>query len=267
MKYLCDYHTHSNYSFDATGSINEICRVAEKKGLKEICITDHYEYGVPEEEWRNLISQGYLNEILEIKEIFKGRVRVKIGIEVGQPHLSLKESQKFLKRIPYDYVIGSIHRVPPGIYAKNFDYSKYKIGDILELYLNEIKKMLAVADFDCLGHMDLIKRYGFNFYNERITLCNKKDLLEEVLKLIISKNKGIEINTSGLRGVTKESMPGIDVLRLYKKLGGEILTLGSDSHNASDVGTGILDGIELAKEAGFKYITIFNTRETEYIMI
>lgn len=86
MKNLFDYHIHSNYSFDATSSINEICRVAERKGLKEICITDHYEYGVPEDEgWSNLISQEYLDQILEIQEIFKGRVRVKIGVEVGQP--------------------------------------------------------------------------------------------------------------------------------------------------------------------------------------
>jgi histidinol-phosphatase (PHP family) len=104
-------------------------------------------------------------------------------------------------------------------------------------------------------------------YNKRITLMVQYELLKEVLKLIISKGKGIEINTSGLRQAPMETMPGVDVLKFYHELGGEILTIGSDAHRAEDVAEGIDTAIENAKQAGFKHLTIFNNRKPEWVPI
>ncbi|KZL90353.1 histidinol-phosphatase [Clostridium magnum DSM 2767] len=91
--------------------------------------------------------------------------------------------------------------------------------------------------------------------------------MKEVFKILISKGKGIEINTSELRQAPKETMPGIDVLKLYRELGGDVLTIGSDAHYAQDVSKGLDIAIESAKQAGFKYLTLFNNRIPEYIRI
>ena len=135
------------------------------------------------------------------------------------------------------------------------------------MYINQIKQMVTLADFDCVGHLDLIKRYSTKTYNTRITLIVQYELLKEVLKLIISKGKGIEINTSGLRQAPRETMPGVDVLKLYHELGGEILTIGSDAHRAEDVAEGIDIAIENAKQAGFKHLTVFNNRKPEWVPV
>jgi histidinol-phosphatase (PHP family) len=104
-------------------------------------------------------------------------------------------------------------------------------------------------------------------YNTRITLMVQYELLKEVLKLIISKGKGIEINTSGLRQAPRETMPDVDVLKLYHELGGEILTIGSDAHRPVDVAEGIDTAIENAKQAGFKYLTLYKERKPEWVPV
>ncbi|WP_139264136.1 hypothetical protein [Clostridium magnum] len=118
-----------------------------------------------------------------------------------------------------------------------------------------------------MGYIDLIKRYSIDQYRTRVTLMTQQELMKEVFKILISKGKGIEINTSELRQAPKETMPGIDVLKLYRELGGDVLTIGSDAHYAQDVSKGLDIAIESAKQAGFKYLTLFNNRIPEYIRI
>lgn len=120
--------------------------------------------------------------------------------------------------------------------------------------------------FDCIAHLDLVKRYG-SLYGIKINLMLYEEELKEIFKILIENGKGIEINTSGLRQTAKSCLPDLDIVKFYKQLGGEIITVGSDSHYAMDVGKGIHYGIEIAKNAGFKYMTIFRERKPEFIKI
>lgn len=267
MNYLYDYHIHTTYSTDGKNTIFQVCESAVKKGLKEIAITDHFEPTNGNENYREYKPDDYRLEIEKAKEIFKGKLKVKMGIELGQPHLFLDSSQSVVNSIPYDYVIGSAHKLPEGIDFSEVEYSKICLEEACEIYLNQVKTLVSQADFDCVGHIDLIKRYSTDKYKERVTLMIKQELMKEVFKLLISKGKGIEINTSGLRQSPKETMPGIDVLKLYHELGGEVLTIGSDAHYAEDVSKGLDIAIENAKSAGFKYLTLFNNRIPDYIRI
>lgn len=265
--YLVDYHIHSIHSSDAESSVLDICRSAEKKGLKEIVITDHYEPNIGEEHDRYYDQQRYRNAVLMAREAFDGKLIVKFGVELGQPHLYPESCNAILEGLPYDYVIGSIHKGADGVDVEDLDYSCIKEEDICSIYLNHVKLMVEWNNFDCVGHLDLIKRYSADTYKRNLSLTCRYELLEGVLKAIIRSGKGIEINTSGLRQAPKETMPGPDVLRLYRKLGGEILTIGSDSHRAEDVGKGVAEAVEIARGAGFQHITVFNGRKPEWISI
>lgn len=267
MEYFFDYHIHSNFSFDARSTIYEICKSAVEKGIKEIAITDHWEQGLEDENEGHYNADDYYSELLKARELFGQNLIIKIGVEIGQPQLSLKVSENLIKEIPYDYVIGSIHRAPVEIDLKDVDYTQYTLEDICDIYLNEIKKLVTAADFDCLGHLGLVRRYGFSHYNRRITSMLHKELLQEILEKIIYRGKGLEINTSGLRQKSKEAMPGIDVLKFYKELGGEILTIGSDAHNHNDLGKGFQEAVQLAREVGFEYLTLFDQRKPKMIPI
>lgn len=267
MYYLYDYHIHTIHSLDGNNTIYEMCNSAIEKGLSEIAFTDHFEPTKEDPECKNYKPNAYLKDLLNAKEKYRGRLRIKAGVELGQPYLFPEVTNILLKSIPYDYVLGSVHKINGSLDVSSFNYRNIKIEDICKIYLDAVKQMVKKSNFDCVGHIDLIKRYGSKFYNSRITLMYQEELLREVLKLLIYKGKGIEINTSGLRQGINETMPGLDVLKLYKKLGGEILTIGSDAHFSKDVGEGLKDGIELAKAAGFSYMTIFNARTPYWIKI
>lgn len=260
MDFLCDYHIHTNISPDAEDTIKDVCLSAIKKGIKEIAITEHFEAHRPDwgSNYYNLIY--YREKISEAREMFKGKIQVKSGIELGQPYICSQVVETLLDSYSYDYVIGSVHKFDKGIDISKLNLEEITLQELAQRYFEKLNQLTEWGNFDCLGHIDLIKRHGTDFYKQRISLCSYMDSLQCILKKIIQKGKGIEINTSGLRQKPKETMPGIDVLKCYKKLGGEVLTIGSDAHKAEDVGKGIRLALVAAMEAGFSYITVFTNR-------
>lgn len=264
MDYLMDYHTHSTNSSDGKNSVMEICQSAVDKGIDEIAITDHFEPIIGNEDCKFYKPNVYWADVLKAREKFKGRLRIKLGVELGQPHQFKETSELLINSFPYDYVLGSAHKLTSGIDVGEIDLTDITLDELCEAYLKELYELVKWGKFNCIGHLDLIKRYSTNHYKTRISLISHHDMLEEVLKAAITRGKGIEINTSGLRQAPKETMPGIDVLKLYRELGGEVLTVGSDAHCANDIGKGVAEAIELAREAGFRYITLFNNRLPEW---
>jgi histidinol-phosphatase (PHP family) len=267
MNYLMDYHIHSTHSTDAISSITEICQSAINRGFSEIVITDHFEPSIGDELYEVYDQKSYWSEIVKAKQLFKGKLKVRMGVELGQPHIFQVGSKIVMQDFPYDYVIASAHKLPDGRDMSEIDYSRISIEDVCEMYLKQIKNLIDWQNFDCVGHLDLIKRYSANIYGKNLSLNCQHELLTQVLKKLITSGKGIEINTSGLRQTPKETMPGLDVLTLYHQLGGEILTIGSDAHHAEDVGKGISEAVILAQDAGFRFITSFNKRKPIQIKI
>ena len=100
----------------------------------------------------------------------------------------------------------------------------------MKRFINIVKKY---KDYSVLGHMDLIVRYDKQGI---YPFENVKPMIEKILKQIIQDNKGIEFNTSYIRYGLKDTTPSIDILKLYKKLGGTIITIGSDSHKQEHLG-------------------------------
>ena len=88
--------------------------------------------------------------------------------------------------------------------------------------------------------------------NAIMTDCKRR------VKLAIKKDKGIEVNTSCYRYHLKDLTPSHDILNLYKDLGGEILTVGSDSHEESHLGFKIKDTYAELSRLGFKYFYTFD---------
>lgn len=267
MNYFVDYHIHSTHSTDGASSIMEICQGAVNRGIQEIVITDHFEPMLGDEFYPIYDQKSYWADINKAKQGFKGKVKLKMGVELGQPNYFQAGAAKIMKDFPYDYVIASAHKLENGKDMSEMDYANIAVEDICSLYLKQLEKLLEWADFDCVGHLDLIKRYSAKVYGKNLTLNCQHELLTEVLNKIITAGKGIEINTSGLRQAPKETLPGLDVLTLYNKLGGELLTIGSDAHRAEDVGKGVQEAFKMAEMSGFRYITTYNARKPEQIKI
>ncbi len=104
-------------------------------------------------------------------------------------------------------------------------------------------------DYSVLGHMDLIVRYDEKgvYPFERVA-----PYVEQILKKVIKNGKGIEVNSSSHRYGLSDSTPSRAILQLYRELGGEILTIGSDSHEREHLGAYIRETKEMLKSIGFR---------------
>ena len=156
----------------------------------------------------------------------------------------------------FDYIIGSAHKNREDVDASEMDYVPQKLDSIAKGYLHEVLLMVQDNQFDCVGHLDLIKRYASR-QGRSLSLDAYREQLEEIFKVLINNGKGIEVNTSGLRESMQEFMPDFNIVKFYKELGGEIITLGSDAHKAQDVGEGIKEATNMLREAGFRYVTVY----------
>jgi len=116
-----------------------------------------------------------------------------------------------------------------------------------------------------LGHLDIVQRYAFET-GKVYDLEDYKDYIYDILKIIISRGKGIEINTSGLLS-NNLLFPKLEILQMYKDLKGEILTVGSDAHSRNRVGEKISYVYDTLKNIGFKYVFTYDNRKSNGILL
>ena len=263
-----DYHTHSSISPDASSSMKEMCISAVQKGLIEIAIADHYEFldfGKIHTTFNPSYISHYLDTLSQCREIFDGRLTVKYGLELGQMYLQPEYAAAVLKNHPWDYVIGSVHKLH-NTDLSQFTFSQDNYLEIAGEYYSGLYRLALTGDFDCLGHLDLVKRH-----TSRYGLPDCSDVympaIEKILKVLIQRGKGLELNTSGFRQHPCDGYPSADILKLYHQLGGTIITVGSDSHNARDVASHFDLASKFLEECGFRHIARFTRRTPSFIPI
>ncbi|WP_069649173.1 histidinol-phosphatase HisJ family protein [Caloranaerobacter ferrireducens] len=265
---MYDFHVHSSFSGDCKYTMENMLKGALKKGVKQICFTDHldFEYG------NDLIdfvfdTNDYFKEINRLKYNYKGIIDVLSGVEIGmQPHLADKKKE-FIKTHDFDFVIMSIHTAKGQSIHEGTFFKNKNVKDVYYEYYQELLFCInALMDFDVIGHINLIERHE-DFMERTLELKEYSDIIETVLKRIIDLGKGIEINTSGIRYGIGSFHPNTDILKLYRSLGGEIITFGSDAHKPEDVCAYYKEAIELLKSIGYRYIAIYKNRKPQFIKI
>lgn len=258
---MFDSHVHSTFSPDSKAFMTETIDKSIEKGLKSVCFTDHYDldYDGKNNDLTFNIEE-YFQTIHLLEEKYQGIIDVRTGIELGlQPHLTERYHDLF-KDVPFDFILGSIHSVDrEDFYTGNF-FKERTQQEAYDKYFSEMKASITSYDhFQVFGHIDVIKRYGN--YPKILPYENYRESLRVVLSLLIDKGKGIELNTSGLRYGLEAFHPSSDILKDYRDLGGEIITLGSDSHVSSGTGAHFPEALKLLKSLGFQYYTSFKAQE------
>ncbi len=208
--------------------------------------------------------EEYSNEIERCKDLFKGLIIIKKGIELGEPHLNSEELIQYTSDKTLDFVLGSIHFIDD-IDLVYFAEDKNREESYIA-YFEEVYNSVSEGDFDVLGHFDLLKRYAFDLHG-KYKHGDLEELIHEILRKASKRNIGIEINTSGFRSSSLEIFPSQLILQDYKELGGEIITVGSDSHTAETVGNNIPPVYLMLKQLGFKHVYTFDKRNPTGIKI
>ena len=267
---LADYHMHSTFSADSKMSFDEICETAIQKGLNEIAITDHHDIDYQDDKIEFLLDkENYLKKLKKYQEKYDGQLIIKKGIEMGMQTHILKESNQFLSN-DFDFILASFHTAEKNdLYNGDF-FKGYKQWDAYHKYLKSILEVVEnFNNYSVLGHLDLVRRYDY-YESTPDLMDNDKayELIREILKKVIKNNKGIEVNTTGYYiGNGQNPLPSIKILKLYKELGGEILTLGSDSHSTDQLAYKFTETIKLLKEIGFNKLTTFKDMKPKFYKI
>ena len=264
-----DYHVHTSFSDDSEYPMEEVIKKAIDLGINEICFTEHVDYGVKNDvnsdnqksslSNKRVSNCNYINYIKDFercKEIYENKIILKLGIEFGIQTHTINQFQRDFNKYNFDFVILSCHQVED----KEFFIYKFQEGKTQEEYNRRYyQELLEVIkdykDYSVLGHLDLIKRYD---KAGDYPFENVKDLITEILKEVIKDGKGIEVNTSNFRYKLPDLTPSRDILKLYKELGGTVISLGSDSHREEHLGHKILDIKEELKKLGYNKFCTFD---------
>ena len=262
--YLADYHVHSRISPDAKYSMAEMAEAAIRAGVNELCFTDHMEPVA----WNGrdpieFYDWGALErEFQEAQAAAGDRIRLRLGIELGEAIADLPRTVRLLKGAPeLDFIIGSTH-----ILSERFDY--------VDMYFfhprDEEEALLGIADYlrlvkrtaewgqsDVLGHLTLPLRYLNENQGFHLSFDGFESEVEDILRTAVRNGCGIELNTN--RGHTP--LPDRKWLEMYHDLGGEIITLGTDAHTPEFVGCAIRERQQLLRQCGFTKFCTFEKRQ------
>ncbi len=252
---LVDYHVHTNYSDDSTYLMEDVVLDAIALKIDEICFCDHVDYGVKYdwEDYRkdrvmNVNYKEYFKEIAYLRNKYP-MITLRQGLEFGIQTSTINEFNQLFDKYPLDFVILSVHQINNQELWR-YDYQKNKTQDEYVLgYYQELLDVIKVyKNYSVLGHLDLIVRYDEigNYPFDKI-----KNVITEILKQVIKDNKGIEINSSCFRYKLGDLTPSKDILKLYKELGGKIITLGSDSHSKGQLTENFNEIKAILNELGF----------------
>lgn len=269
MAIQADYHIHSSFSGDSTETMENTILHAIQKGLTHICFTEHMDMDYPvseetPEDTFTLHTDSYLYELATLKSKYADRIQIFFGVELGmQPHLQ-RELSLYARAHEFDFIIGSTHiangRDPYSLSYFEGRSEEEAFREYFQAVYDNIKKF---HNFDVCGHLDYVVRYGIN-KDRNYSYEKYRDLFDKILLYLLEQEKGIELNTGSISRGTRDVSPCTDVIRRYRELGGEIITVGSDAHTAQEVAIAFDRAEEALLSCGFQYYCIFENRLPEF---
>lgn len=264
-----DYHLHTEFSGDCTTPLRDLIASAKAKGLTEICITDHHDQDFPKDTPAcsdfQLDFDRYFPALMALREELLPRFNLKIGIEQGIMPSTCETMSNFSERYPcLDFIICSTHVVDgfDPYYPEYFE--KWGESEGYRKYFEDILyNVTHFSDYNVYGHLDYILRYGPT-KADNFDVRDYLEIFEAIFRAIIENGKGIELNTGSLYRGMDFAHPHPELLKLYREMGGEIITFGSDAHDTIHVGHAFDQGATLLRSLGFRYYCTFWERKAAF---
>ena len=267
--FLADCHTHSLCSPDSEAPMVEMARRGVELGLNTLCLTDHCDlmsiYGepTPDYDWGTVLEQRR-----ETLDAFGTQLDLPMGVELGSGFYYPEAAAKIIAQPGLDFIIGSAHNLSPQAGGRDFFLLDYSTAEdcyrALDDYFQSMLSLAAAGEFyDVVGHIIYPLRYMKGRYPTPPDIWRYRDQIHEILRRAVEQGKGIEINT--WKGQTLSAWR--PVLKLYKDLGGEIITVGSDAHAPAPLALGIREAYQLMEDCGFRYVAVYHQRKPEMIKL
>lgn len=259
---LRDYHLHTHYSFDSRQTPEALAAAAEQAGLAEICVTDHMDLGYILPEGALAPDLAGRHQALEaVRQAHPGLV-IREGIEIGENPAERANILNFLRSQTLDFHLLSLHMVDG---SDPYFPAFFEGRDRARTYRRYAECMAAAvtawdpADYDCCAHLGYVAKFA-PYPDKPFRWQDAPDAVDIVLRCLARHGKALEINTSSLKN-SPETMASSDILRRFRELGGELVTLGSDAHAPEFVGYRLDYARELALACGLRYGAAYAQRK------
>ena len=276
-----DSHVHTSFSTDSDTPMEMMLQAARDKGLHSVCFTDHMDYGYPGQEKEPVFLFEPADYFLELQRLqsVSALPDIRFGIELGLRPDITKRCRKLTDEWPFDFVIGSTHMVDGwDPYYPEYWEGRTEREGLRRYYEATLENLQSGFNFDVYGHIDYIIRYTptQKEYRSRGVLCEEYmdsvlassfDIIDEILRILIQSGRGIEINTAGLKYGLGHPNPHERILKRYRELGGELLSVGSDAHRPEHLAYEFDKVPELLLSCGFRYYTEYRQRKPEQIAL
>ena len=274
-----DNHVHTSFSTDSDTPMEAMVQRGIELGLDSVCFTDHIDYDFPDT-GNGVEFLFEMEPYFEMLSFLQGKYpqfEIRRGVELGlKPDLA-QRCNALIQTHPLDFVIGSTHVVDDTdpYYPSFWEQFSEKDG-IRRYYEITMENIRTDTKFDVYGHIDYIIRYTPTQQKNKaqgiidetyMDRCfrDSSDMIDEILRLLLAKGKGIEVNTAGIKYGLGHTNPQEKVLKRYRELGGEIITVGSDAHETKHLAYAFEGIPELLRKCGFRYYTEFRKRKPEMI--
>lgn len=260
-------HVHTNFSKDCSVSCEDMCIAAMQKGLKGFSVTDHCDLATCITDNSYSVAVNSAKEARKMAEKYEGKLDVCVGVEIGESLLMPDYCARIIKAIKPDFVLASTHCVminllPVSLTGIDFcAMNDSQIKEVLKNYFDICAQTAQRADFDALAHLTLPFRYINGVHKRGIDIKDCYDNVKKVLSILIKKGKALELNTSELSRQIFDFMPNEEIIGLYKHLGGELITIGGDTHKAENIDFGIEDAKRLLHRNGFDFYVYYKERK------
>lgn len=269
-----DSHTHTTHS-DGRSTVDEMCLSAIERGIQGLALTDHANMNYYEERdtYRSIIRAG--EEITAAKERYKGQLQLTRGVELGEYLYAPDKAKEILSLGGFDVILCSVHLVPKARWPLAYnriifseDGTDEELRDYLRLYFDLLNETVDQYDYDVLAHITCPVRYMTGKYKRKTDVMIFEDKIREILKRVIDKNVALEFNTAGLcSGLDYFNSQNEEVLRIYRELGGKLITLGSDAHQKNAIARGFDLAIDFLRSCGFDSYCYYENRIPKHISI
>ena len=246
---MIDYHLHVIAHGDRPMSVENIleyCEVARERGIRQMGITEHDRY----------LDDIDLAAFQEAREMSQD-VELRLGIEIDFVPGAEERMNRNASALPYDYVIGSVHRVDEEEVDRASDqriYERYETYELYEAYYANVRKAALSGRFEVLGHPDLIKIFR-RFPDRDIT-----PILEETADAVAASGVFVDVNAAELRKPIVEIYPAHDFLEMFHRRGIPIV-LSSDAHAPQQVAMGYDKSLKLIRDVGYREVVTFKDHE------
>ncbi len=254
-----DYHMHTKYCAHAVGEMEEYVEKAIELGFDEIGFSDHFPWMIQESEKLAMTYDEvpiYIDSVKKLMEKYP-EITIRLGAEMDYVPDKIDIMKEYCNKYDFDYIMGSVHHIGKWGFDQEEQIALFKKYDTLEVYRKYfalIGELIDTGLIDIIGHLDLVKKFGFKPKE------NYDDLIDDICKKLSEKDVVVEINASGLIRPCKEQYPSEEILKKCLDYGVKV-TFGSDAHSPDEVGRFYDDIMKLLKKVGFTNICSFNKRK------